>query len=92
MFNYKNQKGAIAIDFWFSTKLLRSALTPFWPSIDYVIFSSNFHQYLASHGSLRRTRLGRVAEANYVISAFCPRQTRKSMRIIVPFVLTAGVS
>ena len=39
-----------------------------------------------------RTRLGRVAEANYVISAFCPRQTRKSVRIIVPFVLTAGVS
>ena len=25
-----------------------------------------------------RTRLGRVAEANYVISAFFPRQTRKS--------------
>ena len=24
-----------------------------------------------------RTRLGRVAEANYVISAFCPRQSRK---------------
>ena len=35
---------------------------------------------------------GRVAEANYVISPFCPRQTRKSVRIIVPFVLTAGVS
>ena len=39
-----------------------------------------------------RTILGRVAEANYVISAFCPRQTRKNVRIIVPFVLTAGVS
>ena len=38
-----------------------------------------------------RTRLGRVAEANYVISAFCPRQTRKSVRIIVPFVLTANI-
>ena len=33
-----------------------------------------------------RTRLGRVAEANYVISAFCPRRTRKTVRIIVPFV------
>ena len=38
-----------------------------------------------------RTRLGRVAEANSVISASCPRQTRKSVRIIVPFVLTADI-
>ena len=38
-----------------------------------------------------RTRLGSVAdyaEANYVISAFCPRT---SVGIIVPFVLTAGL-
>ena len=37
-----------------------------------------------------RTRSGQVAEANYVISAFCPRQTRTSVGIIVPIVLTAG--
>ena len=42
--------------------------------------------------SRARTRLERVAEANYVILAFCQRQTRKSVRIIVPFVLSAGVS
>ena len=44
------------------------------------------------------TRLGKVAEANYVISAFFPRQTRKSVRIIVSwdtitnlFILTADI-
>ena len=38
-----------------------------------------------------RTRLGRVAEANYVISAFCPRQTRKRVRIIVPWDITTNL-
>ena len=38
-----------------------------------------------------RTRLVRVVEANYVISAFFPRQMRKSVRIIVPWDITTNL-
>ena len=37
-----------------------------------------------------RTRLGRVAEAKF-ISAFFPRQTRKSVRIIVSWDITTNL-
>ena len=47
------------------------------------------NNHLRRTSTRARTRSGQVAEANYVISAFCPRT---SVGIIVPFVLTAGVS
>ena len=37
------------------------------------------------------TKLGRVAEANDVISAFFPRQTRKSVRILVSWDMTTNL-
>ena len=49
-------------------------------------YCGNASFYMLRRTSTRaRTRSGQVAEANYVISAFCPRT---SVGIIVPFVLT----
>ena len=61
-----------------------------WTSYAEFIFRIVTYTYTLT-STRARTRLGRVAEANYVISAFCPRQTRKSVRIIVPFVLTTDI-
>ena len=60
------------------------------PWYDY--YASDRHHRLRLASTIAPTRLGRVAEANYVISAFFRRQTRKGVRIIVPWDITIRIS